>query len=151
MHFLKKGVGPYPLGILIALVVLAALFLGWGIQAYSLLNWDRAVDLGLQNERFTGGAVERAWAHESRGVAIADMLWPLPIGIAAVIGLLRKRLYGFVAGLMEFSIGVYFPLIFAFQRWSTYRETVLAAIFLWAIPSVLGIICLWTNRNLFER
>ncbi len=57
MHFLKKGTGPYPLGVLIALVVLAALFLGWGMQAYSLLNWNRAVDLGLQNERFTGDAV----------------------------------------------------------------------------------------------
>jgi len=57
MHFLKKGTGPYPLGVLIALVVLTALFLGWGMQAYSLLNWNRAVDLGLQNERFTGDAV----------------------------------------------------------------------------------------------
>ena len=151
MHFLKKGTGPYPLGVLIALVVLAALFLGWGMQAYSLLNWNRAVDLGLQNERFTGDAVERTRAHESRSVAIVDMLWPLPVGIAAFIGLLRKRLYGFAAGLMEFAIGVYFPLIFAFQRWATYRETVFAAIFLWAIPSVLGIICLWTNRNFFER
>jgi hypothetical protein len=151
MNILKKGIGPYPLGVLIALVVLAALFLGWGMQAYSLLNWDGAVDLGLQNERFTGDAVERAWAHESRSVAIADILWPLPIGIVAFIGLFRKRLYGFAAGLMELAIGVYFPLIFAFQRWAAYRGTVLAAIFLWAIPSVIGIICLWINRNFFER
>ena len=151
MNILKKGIGPYPLGILISLVVLAALFLGWGMQEYSLLNWDNAVDLGLQNERFTGDAVERAWAHESRSVAIVDILWPLPIGVVAVIGLLRKRLYGFAAGLMEFAIGVYFPLVFAFQRWAAYRGTVFAAIFLWAIPSVIGIICLWTNRNFFER
>ena len=151
MNILNKGIGPYPLGVWIALVVLIALFLGWGMQAYSLLNWDGAVDIGLQNERFTGDAVERAWAHESWSVAVADILWPLPIGIVAFIGLLRKRLFGFAAGLMEFAIGVYFPLIFSFQRWTTYRDTVVAAIFLWAIPSVLGVICLWSNRDYFKQ
>jgi hypothetical protein len=74
------------------------------MQVYSLLNWDRAVDLGLQNERFTGDAAERAWAEESWGVAVVDMLWALPIGIVALFGLFRKRLYGFSAGLMELAI-----------------------------------------------
>jgi hypothetical protein len=82
---------------------------------------------------------------------VADMLWAMPLGIVALIGLLRKRFYGFAAGLMELSIGVYFPLVFAFQRWETYPETVIIAIFLWTIPSLLGIIGLWANREYFEK
>lgn len=151
MGMLKRDIGRYPLGVWIALVALVALFLAWGMQAYSLLDWDGAVDLGLQDERFTGDAVEQAWAQESWGVAVADMLWPLPICIVALIGLLRKRLFGFAAGLMEFSIGVYFPLFYAFQRGAAYPGTVIAAICLWAIPSLLGVVGLWVNRECFER
>lgn len=151
MKILKKEVGRIPIGMWIAIAALLALFLGLGMQAYSLLNWDVAVDLGLQNERFTGDGAERAWAKESWGVAMADMLWPLPIGIVALIGILRRRLYGFAAGLMELSIGVYFPLVFAFQRWATYPETVVLALILWTIPSLLGIIGLWVNREYFEE
>ena len=136
MNILNKSIGRFPLGIWIAIVALRTLFLGWGMQAYSLLDWDGA---------------ERAWAQESWGVAAVDMLWPLPIGIAALIGLLRKKIFGFAAGLMEFSIGVYFPLVFAFQRWTTNPETVIVAIFLWMIPSLLGIIGLWANREYFEK
>ena len=144
---LQKRIGPYSLGIWIVFIVLLAVFLGWGMQAFSLINWDGAVDLGLQNEHFRGDAVDRALANESWGVAMADMMWPLPISIRALIGLLRKRLFGFVACFMVFAISVYFPLVFAFQRWMTYRGTAVVAIFLWAVPSLVGIICLWANRR----
>ena len=152
MNIFNKRIGRFPLGVWIAVIALLLLFLvGWAGQAYSLINWDGAVDPGLQNERFTGDAVERAWAHESWGVAVADMLWGVPIGIIAFIGLLRKKFFGFAAGLMDFTIGVYFPLVFAFQRWTTYPGTVIVAIFLFAIPSLLGIIGLWANRTYFEQ
>ena len=124
---------------------------GWGMQASSLLNWDHAIELGLQNERFSGGPAERAWAKESWGVAMADMIWPLPIGIAALVGIFRKRLYGVVAGSMELAIGVYFPLVFAIQRWSTFRGTAITAICLWLVPSLLGIAGLWVNRDCFRK
>ena len=151
MQVVKKEVGRFPLGVWIAIAALLALCLGWGMQAYSLLNWDSAVDLGLQNDRFTGDAAERAWAKESWGLAVADILWPLPISIVAITGIIRKKFYGFVTGLMEFSIGVYFPLFFAFQRWPDYPETVILAIMLWTIPSLSGIIGLWVNRKYFEE
>ena len=148
---LHRKIGPYPLGVWIVFIVLLAVFLGWGMQIYSLFNWDGAVDLGLQNERFTGDAVERALAKESWGVAMADILWPLPISIVALIGLLRTRLFGFVACFMVFAISVYFPIIFAFQRWMTYRGTALLALVLWTVPSLVGIICLWANRKSFTQ
>jgi hypothetical protein len=151
MSLLTKNVGRYPLGVWVALAAILALFLGWAMQAYSLLNWNHAVDLGIQNERFSGGPAERAWAKESWGVAMADMIWPLPIGIVALIGIFRRRLYGLVAGSMELAIGVYFPLVFAFQRWTSFRGTALVAIFLWVVPSLLAIVGLWTNRTHFEK
>jgi len=151
MSILNKSVGRFPLGVWIAVVAILALFLGWGMQAYSLLNWDRAVELGLQNERFSGGPAEGAWAKESWGVAMADVIWPLPIGIAALVGIFRKRFYGLLTGSMELGIGVYFPLVFAFQRWSTFRGTAITAICLWLVPSLLGIVGLWVNRDYFRK
>jgi hypothetical protein len=148
---MARAIGRYPLGVWIALIALLLLFLGWGMQAFSLINWDKAVELGLQNERFDGEAAERVWALESRGAAMADMLWPLPICIIALVGIIREKLYGFTAALMGFAIGVYFPLVFAFQRWGSNRSTVILALVLWAIPSLLGIIGLWMNRKVFIR
>lgn len=151
MNVLNRSVGRLPLGVWIAVVAIALLFLAWGMQAYSLLDWDRAVDLGIQNERFSGGPAEQAWAKESWGLAVADLLWPLPIGIAALIGIFRKRQYGLIAGSMELAIGVYFPLFFAFQRWSTFRTTAVVAVFLWLVPSLLGLVGLWINRDYFKK
>jgi hypothetical protein len=117
---------------------------------YSLIDWDGAVDAGLQNERFGGDPVEDAWARESWGVAIADMLWPLPMAIVALVGLVRRRFYGLVAGFMELAIGVYFPLFFAFQRWTTFPGTVIFALLIWGVPCLLGIAGLWANRGEFR-
>ncbi len=152
MEFFRKPLGRFPFGIWLALFALAILFLvAWAGQAYSLIDWDGAVDLGLQNDRFTGDAVERTLAKESWAIAVADMYWPVPICLVAIVGLLRKKFYGFAAGLMEFSIGVYFPLVFAFGFWGDYTSTAIAAIALFLIPSLLGIVGLWANRGYFEQ
>ena len=142
--------GRPPVGIWFALAVLWLLMLAWVMQAYSLFDWESAVGLGIQNESFTGDAAERAWALESWGLAIADLLWPLPVTIVGLIGIKRRRFYGFVAGMMAFSIGIYFPLFFAFQRWATNPGTVITALALFALPSLLGILGLWANRHAFE-
>lgn len=92
---------------------------------------------------------ERAMADVERGVAIADVLWELPITIIAFIGLLRKEFIGFIAAMMTFAICVYFPLFYIFRE-STSLEIVLVVIFLWAVPSLLGIIGLWTNRDIYK-
>lgn len=149
MALLRKHIGRYPLGIWVALIALTLILLAWIMQAYSLLDWEGAIRLGIQNESFSGEAAERAIADVERGIAIADILWALPITIIAYIGLLRKKIIGFIAAMMVFGVCVYFPLFYAF-RLSMNFEIVLAAIFLWAIPSLLGIYGLWINRNLFN-
>lgn len=149
MKFLRKNLGPHPLGIWIALIALLLIFIAWIMQAYSLLNWENALNLGLQNGSFNGSPEEQALANKEHGEAIADLIWPLPIAILALYGLLKKKLIGFVACMMEFAICVYFPLFYIFQIWETHPETVLGAVFLWGIPSLLGIIGLWANRNIY--
>ncbi|MCD4696789.1 MAG: hypothetical protein K8S16_11175 [Bacteroidales bacterium] len=150
MILLKKEAGRYRLGIWIALFALMLICLAWVMQAYSLLDWEGAVKLGVQNESFTGDAAERAIADVERGIAIADILWVLPITILAFVGLIRKKFIGFVAALMVFAICVYFPLFYAF-RVSMDFDIVLVAVFLWAIPSLIGIIALWMNRKIFKH
>lgn len=151
MEILKKNIGRFPLGIWLAILAILFSFLAWIMQFYSLLNWEGAIRLGIQNESFSGDAVEKALANVERGIAWADMFLPLPLTIIAFWGLLKKMLYGLVAAMMNFAICIYFPLFFAFQRWNTHPDVVMEAIVLFAIPSVLGIIGLWINRRIFEN
>jgi len=150
MQLLRARIGRYPVGVWLALLGLGVLMCAWAMQAYSLLDWNGAVDLGLQNERFSGGPAEQAWALESWGVAVADMLWALPITAVACVGVLRLRFAGLAFGLMALSIGVYFPIFFAFQRWGTFQSTALFAVVFFTIPSLLGVIGLLANRDAFK-
>lgn len=150
MTVFKVSIIRFPIGIWIALTAILLAFLGWMMQAYSLINWENAVQLGLQDNSFNGSSIEKMKATKEKGEAIADLLWALPIAIIAFIGLIRKRFYGFVAAMMEFAICVYFPLFYVFQLWDSNRMTAIAAVILWGIPSFLGIIGLWMNRKFFQ-
>lgn len=148
MSFLKKIIGKYPVGIWLAFLALTFISLAWIMQIYSLLDWEGAIKLGIQNNSFAGDKAERTLADVERGVAIADLLWPLPLTIIAFVGLIRKSIIGFVAALMTFAVCIYFPLFYSFRE-STNTEIMFVVIFLWAIPSLLGITGLWSNRKLF--
>lgn len=145
MKILKKEIDRYPLGVWFAILALILICLAWLMQIYSLIDWEGAIQLGVQNDSFSGDIRERALADVERGIAIADILWALPITIIALIGLLRNKFAGFIAAMMTFAVCVYFPLIYIFRE-STSFEIVLVVIFLWAVPSLVGIIGLWTNR-----
>ena len=97
MEILKKKINRYPLGVWIAILALFLICLAWLMQIYSLIDWEGAIKFGVQDDSFTGNITERAMADVERGVAIADILWALPITIVAFIGLLRKKLIGFIA------------------------------------------------------
>ena len=74
-----------------------------------------------------------------------------PLGVLALVGLVRRRFHGLVTGMMELAVGAYFPLVFALQRWAAFRETPIVALCLWTIPCALGIAGLWVNRRVFEE
>ncbi len=149
MNVFKMKISRYPLGVWIAILALILICLAWLMQLYSLIDWEGAVKLGVQNESFTGDMAERAIADVERGVAIADIIWALPITIIAFIGLLREKFIGFIAAMMAFAICIYFPLFYAFRESMSF-DIVLVAIFSWAVPSLLGIYGLWINRYLFN-
>ena len=149
MNILRKELGRFPLGIWLALIALILISLAWLMQAYSLYNWESAIKLGLQNGSFSGDAAERVWAEKERGEAIADLIWPLPLTIIALIGILKKSFIAFIAAMMTFAICIYFPLFYIFQIWDSYRETAMMATLFWGIPSVLGIAGLWANRRVY--
>lgn len=151
MKLLKRKIGRFPLGIWIALSALILIFLGWIMQAYSLIDWEGAVKLGLQNSSFEGDAAEQAMAIKEKGEAIADLIWALPLTILAFMGLLYKKFLSFVTAMMTFAICVYFPLFYVFQLWNTpHFETAIGAVILWGIPSLIGIFGLWSNRKIFS-
>ncbi len=149
MNLLRKYLGKLPLGIWIVLMALLLICLAWIMQAYSLYNWESAAELGLQNGSFSGDAAEKLWAQKEKGEAIADLIWPLPLTVIALYGILKKRFFGFVAAMMTFAICIYFPLFYLFQLWDSYRETALAAVLLWGIPSAFGVIGLWANHPIY--
>lgn len=149
MKILRLELGRFPLGIWVAFLALILISLAWIMQAYSLINWKSALELGLQNGSFSGDAAEKLWAQKEKGEAIADLIWPLPLTLIALFGILKKRFIGFIASMMTFAICIYFPLFYIFQIWETYRETAMMAILIWGIPSLLGIAGLWANRHIY--
>ena len=151
MNILKRKIGPYPLGIWFALIGILSSLLAWGMQFYSLINWEDAVRLVFQNESFYGNEKEKTLAVIERGIAFADIIWVMPITVVAFIGIIKEKMVGLIAGMMDFAICVYFPLFFAFQRWNTHPSVVIGAIGLYAIPSLLGIFGLWINRKTFVK
>lgn len=151
MELLRKTISKFPIGIWLALVALFLALLGWGMQAYSLINWEAARELGLQSGTFSGSEIDKIIAQKEWGEAVADLIWPLPLGILAIAGILKKRFYGLAAALMEFSVCIYFPLFYLFQVGGTNPETVIAAMILWAIPSAIGIAGIISNKDFFTK
>ena len=146
MEILKKKINRYPLGVWVAILALILICLAWIMQIYSLVDWEGAIKIGVQDDSFTGNITERALADVERGIAVADILWALPLTIIAFIGLLREKFIGFIAAMMTFAICVYFPLFYIFRE-STNIDIVLVVTFLWAVPSLIGIFGLWANRT----
>ena len=151
MNLLERKLKRNPLGISITLLALLLIMLAWLMQGYSLLNWEKAAELGLQNSSFLGNDIELAWATKERGEALADLLWPFPLTLIAIIGLWKRKIVGFVASMMVFAICIYFPLFYVFQVWDIHRETAVMAVIIWGIPSILGIIGLWANKSIFLK
>jgi len=139
------------LGIIIALIALSLIMIGWFMQLYSLFNWEHAVEIGLQNNGFNCSNLEAIKANKERGEAIADILWPLPLSLLSFYGILKHRLFGFIACMMVFSICIYFPLFYLFQMLESNINTAIMAILIWGLPSIAGIIGLWKSRMKFLK
>lgn len=148
---MKTLLGRRPLGVRVALGAFAFyLFLGMGGQLVSLLDWELALSLGLQENAWSDPSlVERTLAAVEWGVCGADMLVQVPLLIVAIVGILCRRRWGLIAGLMVSATMVYIFFVYTLQRtalieraglaaWSDYAGIIIAFAFLALVPGILG-------------
>ena len=77
-------------------------------QSFSLLDYDSAVALGLQESEIEVGKVGIEFA---KGFAFGDTIVYIPLLIAGIIGLLKRKKWGVYALFASCAISVYWPLV----------------------------------------
>ena len=104
MNKSSKPLGFYIL-ILISVILLILLLMG---QTYALINYERAVDLGLQESAEEVGLLGIAWA---RAFALGDTLVYIPMLFIGLIGILKKTFWGYMFMLCSLAISAYWPVV----------------------------------------
>ena len=93
--------------ILITLSILLLLFLLIG-QTFSLINYEAAVNIGLQESEEEISKVGIAFA---KGFAFGDTIIYIPLLFVGIIGLLKRKKWGLYAMFGSCAISVYWPLV----------------------------------------
>lgn len=152
----------HPLGIWVAIfAILFTLIAAGGGQVLSLVDWDLAVRLGLQEyDRHAADLTQRALAEVEWGTALADVLLILPLLGAGLIGVLCRRYWGMLLAMMGAACWVYMFLAYGAQRvglafragvgdWGDYATLIGAFALLGLIPSLLTLWGLAANADRF--
>jgi len=100
----KRRIGFWPL---ISIGILLVIFLIVG-QTLSLINYDLAISLGLQESEEEVGSIGIAFA---KGFAFGDTIFYIPLLILGIIGLLKRTKWGVYAMFASCAISVYWPLV----------------------------------------
>ena len=100
----KRGLGFW---MLISVGVLLLLFLLIG-QTFSLINYEDAVGLGLQESVEEISQVGIAFA---KGFAFADTVAYIPVLLLGIIGLFKRKKWGVYMMFASCAISVYWPLV----------------------------------------
>ncbi|MEW6368811.1 MAG: hypothetical protein AB1714_29635 [Acidobacteriota bacterium] len=88
------------------------------MQVVSLLDWGLALRLQLQeNDPESADIVQRVLAHVEWGVCVADALLVMPLMAAGLAGVLFRRRWGQVAGMMSAICWVYMFMTYTAQRY----------------------------------
>jgi len=164
MRYLTKPLGRFPVGIwiVLGLLLITGLIFTLFAQALSFFAWDAAYSLGLQEDsRHSADVVERAMAAMSWGEAGADVFVQGSLILLTLIGIWKRRPFGFVCGVTLATIWIYMTFVIPLQRIGLYRWGVAAdlsraqyvttlMIVLIGLPGVLSLICLTANRAFFR-
>lgn len=154
----------HPLGIWLAIFALPlTLLIAGGGQVLSLLDWDLAVSLGLQeHDRQAVDSAQRALAAVEWGTALADAILVLPLLGLGWIGILCRRYWGMLLAMMGATCWVYMFLAYAAQRyglafdagvgaWDEYAELIGAFALIGLAPSLLTLWGLAANADRFAQ
>lgn len=165
MELLTKRIGRFPLGVWVVLVLLltSGLFVTLFGQALSILSWDTALSLGLQDDSpHSDDIVERMMMAISWGEAGADVLVQGTLIILTVVGIFLRRRFGYVAGVGLAIIWIYVTFLItlesiALHTWGLVPDLSRAQHVgpligvLVGIPGVVSLVCLMANRAFFEE
>ena len=164
MGFLTSYAGRFPIGIWIVLVILlitGILFTLLG-QAVSLISWDTAISLGLQEDSpHTADMVTKMMVAVSWGESGADVIVQGSLIILTIVGIFLRRRFGFVTGIMLAGIWIYVTFLIILQRISLYKwglvsdlsrvnQIWLLMIVAAGIPSIVFLVCLLQNHEFFS-
>ena len=118
MDFLTKPMGRFSFGIWVVLILLfIALLTGSAGQLISIISWDTARSLGLQEDNPNSvDPMERSLVPVEWGTAVADVILQTPVILLALYGIIRRHWIGLAGATMEFTILLYAALFFFFQR-----------------------------------
>ncbi|MGB5667699.1 MAG: hypothetical protein WBM53_12690 [Maribacter sp.] len=95
---------------LISIGILLGIFLIVG-QTLSLINYDLAIALGLQESEQEVGKVGIAFG---KGFAFSDTVIYIPLLIAGIIGLIKGKKWGLYSMFGSLAISVYWPIVHLF-------------------------------------
>ena len=93
--------------VFISVSILLSLFLIVG-QTYSMINYDLIVSFGLQESAKEISEVGVAWA---KAFALGDTVVYIPLLILGIIGLLKRKSWGFFTMFASLAISVYWPVV----------------------------------------
>ena len=100
----KRNIG---FKILIGFSTILLIFLLLG-QTFSLINYDWAVSVGLQESETEISRLGIAWA---KSFALADTVAYIPLLIAGIIGMVKRTRWGFFAMFASLAMSVYWPIV----------------------------------------
>ena len=151
-----------PIGIWIVFVLLILAFIvGVCGQGISLISWNTAISLGLQeDDPKSENVMERSLVPIEWGTAMTDVILQTTFILLAFYGLLHRHWIGLVAATMQFTVYVYVGLQYFFQRygikvwatgdWTQWQSLATIVLVIFSFVGMLGLVCLWNNRKYFE-
>ncbi len=102
--------------VLISAAIVLILFLTAG-QTFSLINYNLAIDLGLQESENEIGKVGIAFA---KGFAFGDTIFYIPMLVLGILGLIKGKKWGAFFMFGGLAISVYWPIV---HLYTIYIET----------------------------
>jgi len=100
----KKGFGFWVL-VMATIVLVVFLIIG---QTLSLIDYDLAISLGLQESEKEIGKVGIAFA---KGFAFGDTIFYIPLLVLGILGLIKGKKWGAILMLGALGISVYWPIV----------------------------------------
>ena len=88
-------------------IIILLLFLIVG-QSYSLIDYNYVVSIGLQESSEEVTKVGIAWI---KAFAIGDTLAYIPLLLLGIIGMIKKRKWGYYSMFASLAISVYWPIV----------------------------------------